>query len=107
MAPALLRIETVPPVPTLASTRFGRVWPGATFRFDAVGTAAPVGQIVRWVAAVGKTPVTLSMTASAPAGTVVAPPATCTVRVWLAPHGELWPPVPSRESSTRFGVIDV
>ena len=52
---------------------FATVWPGRKFTFEAVGTGEPEGQTVRYPGAVGSATVTLSATATAPAGTPPTP----------------------------------
>ncbi len=68
--------------------------------------ALPVGLTRNQLAVVGLVTVTFMTTAVALAGTAPAP-ATFSARVAPGPHGVEKPPVPSRESRTRFGVTAV
>src|SRR5689334_2098483 len=98
---------TAPPAPSFTTTRFGMTSPFTKLRLDAVGWVTPVFHTVRCEPLLGKTAVTLRTTAVAPAGGTPPRPATASVRVCPGPHGVLNPPVPSRESSRRDGVMAV
>jgi hypothetical protein len=77
------------PLPRPTVTRFGvGGWPGVGFRFDVVGRASPVGQIVRKVASDGSMAVTLSTTAVASMGMPARP---ATGRSNVAPEPSLPP----------------
>src|SRR3954470_237532 len=52
--------------PTFTMARLGTVWPAMALRFDAFGGAAPEGNTVRWVAALGAMAVTFTTTADTP-----------------------------------------
>ena len=96
VAPDWLKIEILPPVPILATTRLGVVCPARKLRFEVVGRVVPVGNTVRYDAAVGLVAVTLTTTASTPvAGT---PPRPTTVRSNTLPG--LKSPVPWNWPST-------
>ena len=101
--PERLNIDTEPATPTLASTRFGVVAPATTFRFDATGRSAPVGQTETNESAVGLVAVTLSTTASTPlAGT---PPRPTTGRSNVS-SGPIGRPGRARPSMVgRFGRV--
>src|SRR4051794_30658062 len=105
VAPFKLYSETLPSVPTLTVTAFGRVTPGFQLRLDDCGLVSPVGQIVRNESAVPSVTVTLRTTASTLlAGTPTAP-VTSTSRVSPAAHfvlnGPTWKA--GRESMMRPG----
>src|SRR5262245_57374543 len=67
------------------------------------GWAAPVGQMVRKLAAVGATTVRLNTTADAPAGTIG--PVTCRLNGALEEILPEWPPSEFLVSRTRVGLI--
>src|SRR4051794_21909984 len=94
----------VPPMPILAVTRFGTVWFGAKFRFDAVGAVVPAGKTVRKEALLPSVTVTFMTTATALVGTPVDAPVTIRSRVLAAVSGvDAHPPRPPRESRMRAG----
>src|SRR5947209_17847367 len=61
--PWALYTSTLPSLATGTITRLGRISPGSRLMLDAVGGVEPDGNTVRYVPAVGSTPVTLTTTA--------------------------------------------
>src|SRR5262249_9334529 len=91
--------HTSPPVSGVARTALATVWPAVKFRLEATGAGGPHGKTVTKPAAPGLVTVTLSATPRAPSGARV-----CTDRSVDRPPT---PPVPSRVSTTRYGVTAV
>src|SRR5690242_7055182 len=69
-----------PVVPSVATTRFGMIWPGIQLRSAALGRVVVDGYTVRKLGAVVFVTVTLTITAVALVGTPL-DPVTCRVRV--------------------------
>ena len=70
MLPGELNIDTLPPAPSLTTTRLATVLSGVKFRLAASGRGLPAGKTVRKPAAVGWVTVTFTATADTPdAGT--------------------------------------
>src|SRR6476469_10054852 len=102
--PALLKIDTWPPVPTPIVTWLATVWPATKLRFDAFGRGWPAGHTVRCDAAAASVTVTLATIDDTwPAGTPPAPVAANDLDS-CAVQGLCAVPVPSRESTMRAGV---
>src|SRR4051812_29715659 len=94
-----------PPGPSCPTTRLGTVSPGTGFRFDEVGRTVPPGHTVMYVGSVALTAVRFHATAVASAG-MPNWPAWAKLQVSWAASGPVRPPVPSRVSKIRSGVID-
>src|SRR5262245_40990788 len=88
-------MQTLPPVPTLASTALGTTCPAAKLRFEALGRGDPQGNTVRKPPVAGDTAVTFRITASAPPGT---PPRPVTVSCRV--ESAAWRPSPCADPST-------
>src|SRR5437773_49628 len=98
-------METRPEAPIFTTAMLARVSCGPQLRLEARGANPPFdGQSVRYEEPRASVIVALSTTAVALTGTPAMPP-TVRLRVVPVPHGVVYPPVPSRESSTRIGGI--
>ena len=66
MLPAALKMSMAPLAPSLATTAFESVWPGAKLMLDASGRASPEGYTVSQPPAVGSVTATFSTTDDTP-----------------------------------------
>ena len=101
--PAELNIDTLPPAPTLTTTRLATVLLGVKFRLAANGRELPAGKMVMKPLAVGWVTVTLTATADTPDSGTPPCPVICTSTVAPGPTG----PGPLRVSRMRAGVRGV
>src|SRR5437764_1463319 len=91
--PEALRSETLPPLPTLATTRLDTVWPGTEVSAAVLGRLSLHDALPIYELAVGWVAVTLSTTAPTPVAGTPATPVTGRSMLPPAPMGTVGAPM--------------